>query len=34
MALAVRLVVNLGQRQGDALRLTWAQLEGDGFKIR
>ena len=34
VALAVRLAVNLGQREGDVLRLTWAQHDANGFKIR
>jgi integrase len=34
VAVAVRLAVNLGQREGDILRLTWAQHDADGFKIR
>ena len=34
MALAVKLAVNLGQREGDVLRLTWAQHDANAFKIR
>jgi integrase len=34
VALAVRLAVNLGQREGDVLRLTWAQHDGHAFSIR
>src|SRR4051812_1133004 len=34
MALAVKLAVNLGQREGDVLRLTWAQHDANAFTIR
>lgn len=33
MALAVRLAYDLGQRQGDILRLAWGQYERGGFTI-
>lgn len=34
MGLAVLLAFNLGQREGDVLRLTWAQYDGDCFTIK
>ena len=34
IALAVLLALNLGQREGDILALTWAQIQGDAIRIR
>jgi integrase len=34
LALAVRLGVNLGQREGDVLRLAWSQCENGSFTLR
>jgi len=34
IALAVLLAVNLGQRQGDILRLAWSNFDGEAFTLR
>jgi integrase len=34
LALAAHLAVNLGQREGDVLRLTWSQYEAGSFTLR
>ena len=34
LALAAQLAVNLGQREGDILRLAWSQYEAGSFKLR
>lgn len=34
MGLAVELAYDIGQRQGDVLRLTWKDFDGQGFTLR
>jgi integrase len=34
LGLAVELAYDIGQRQGDVLRLTWTEFDGQGFTLR